>query len=395
MKHRQNIASESHLENGVKVALVGPPHSGKSVLLQSLLRELGADGARLDVSHGDGEGQWLEDNFDNSDVRSLRRKTAMGKTGVQQVIDQLQTFSTPLSLLDVGGKIHEDNRMIASQASHAVVMGSEPEVRREYAAFAQSAGLDVVAYVDNTLDDSADSIATDVHDMTLHAQIGDLHRGIAAKERTSVKVLARTLAELATTNDRYEPPAEHVLVPQDMLNRLGRSASCLPEDIPGIYKYVQQQAGTGGGALHVNGRARSWEHGAIAFAGIEAGAHEVQLYSPDGYVTLQSGDHVQGSTVVTDSYTATARELTGGTMFMQFDLTTARIKPEVLATLQVPDCSSNDTVVISGRLPSWFAASVALSYRNRAAKIAYFVPGEDAPVVWARDADDRGSVVSL
>ena len=388
---------DERLTRGVKVAVLGPPHSGKTVILQGIQHEMDSTAARLDVSHGDGEGSWFENNYHDSEVRRLRRKIAMGEEGVGRTLNQLETFSTPLALMDVGGRIHDDNRAIVAMATHAIILGETEEVRQTYAELARSSDVSVIAMIDNRLTETPDSIATEIGSRMLRANVGDLHRGTSRRSRMSVIGIALKLSDIVDGNSLYEDKNSSeavVMNPRDIIAQIGREQNLEPRDVQRLYEVIRQNYQQGED-IKIDGRARSWEYAAIAFASYRSGARSVSFYSPDGYVSLKSGEYEDANRIEHDEYDTTRQAVDSHTVHIEVRLNVAKVTPDILNELTIPTVDSSKTIIISGRMPMWLAASVALSYKDAVEKIAYFVPGQEAPVVWARDESDLGSVVSI
>ena len=211
------------------------------------------------------------------------------------------------------------------------------------------------------------------------------------------RVIAQKLSEIVDGNSLYEDKNSSeavVMNPRDIIAQIGREQNLEPRDVQRLYEVIRQNYQQGED-IKIDGRARSWEYAAIAFASYRSGARSVSFYSPDGYVSLKSGEYEDANRIEHDEYDTTRQAVDSHTVHIEVRLNVAKVNPDILNELTIPTVDSSKTIIISGRMPMWLAASVALSYKDAVEKIAYFVPGQEAPVVWARDESDLGSVVSI
>jgi len=102
----------------MKIVFCGPPHSGKSVFLQGLTANTPHDDYYLFRACPDGEGTWT---YSNSAAAAMRRKGSFTPEQVSWYVDKLRACDlAPVILVDVGGRMTEENRRIMSQCDRAV-----------------------------------------------------------------------------------------------------------------------------------------------------------------------------------------------------------------------------------------------------------------------------------
>lgn len=90
----------------IKVAIGGPPHSGKSVLLSVLRSLLPRDRFVIVEGAPDGEGitGWAHE-ADQELVRAVRRKGKFLQNFVDWVVDSIRNSGMPITLVDLGGML--------------------------------------------------------------------------------------------------------------------------------------------------------------------------------------------------------------------------------------------------------------------------------------------------
>ena len=68
--------------------------------------------------------------------------------------------------------------------------------------------------------------------------------------------------------------------------------------------------------------------------------------------------------------------------------------PEKLGEVTALELPMGAKVILSGRMPNWLAASLAMAYHGRAKAVALFQPGIGATVAWTHSQKIKlGSVV--
>ncbi|MGV0026847.1 ATP-binding protein [Phormidesmis priestleyi ANT.L61.2] len=157
---------------GVVIAVGGPPHSGKSVFLSALYRQLLARqpaGIFLQRVCPDGEGMWSNES-DPQIVKTIRRKGAFSEEFVTislRNIEQLgQNTQFPLVLLDLGGKRSAENAEILRRSQHSIILSADPQ-EAEWQQFALDEGCTTLAVFHSQLIHSSDGML----DTTVRSEI--------------------------------------------------------------------------------------------------------------------------------------------------------------------------------------------------------------------------------
>lgn len=124
------------------IAVGGPPHSGKSVFLAELYRQMLANpqiGSRVFLQRTcpDGEGMWSAE-ADQDLVKKIRVKGDFSPEAMNfflQSIDGLRR-SKDIVLADLGGMISLENVLIMAHCSDLIILSSKEAKARQWAGFA-------------------------------------------------------------------------------------------------------------------------------------------------------------------------------------------------------------------------------------------------------------------
>ncbi len=147
------------------IAIVGPPHSGKSVFLQNIKNILTENPKYQDDffifrACPDGEGNWSGEIPD--DIRNLIREKKVFDdefpdiTGKQ--IMELRN-SKKLVLVDCGGIIDKKNQTIMNACNSAIIISSKPDDIPEWVGACKTSELDVLAIINSVWEEKSELIA--------------------------------------------------------------------------------------------------------------------------------------------------------------------------------------------------------------------------------------------
>src|SRR3989344_1491697 len=134
---------------GMVIAVGGPPHSGKSVFLAELYRQLLARrpaDAFLQRACPDGEGMWSAES-DPTVVRSIRRKGNFDAGFMAFTLKAIEALGTrfPITLVDLGGRRSAQNAEILARCSHQIILSSKKEEVSAWQEFAAAEGCETIA----------------------------------------------------------------------------------------------------------------------------------------------------------------------------------------------------------------------------------------------------------
>ncbi len=186
---------------GVVIAIAGPPHSGKSVFLAELYRQLlqrRSTGIFLHRACPDGEGMWSNEAQPER-VAAIRRKGAFSPEFVEltlRAIERLgQNPQLALVLLDLGGRRTAENAEILRRSTHCFILSADPEETQAWQQFIANEGCAVLGIFASRLDVMAPS-QIDCQSQPLQGTLVNLHRnGDAVDYQAAIGQLADFLLQ--------------------------------------------------------------------------------------------------------------------------------------------------------------------------------------------------------
>ncbi|MBH8561138.1 CRISPR-associated protein Csx3 [Nostoc sp. CENA67] len=188
----------------IKVVLCGPPQSGKSCLREGLKQAIsnieGAPYPYVITACPDGEGAWFSDAA-RRDLDLARRlkdeyKAKFTAEFAQKAAGWVRSASTPLNIIDVGGRMTEENRVIMREATHAVILAGDEGKEKVplWEEFCRDLNLVIIANLDSDYQGKEDKI--DTHSPLLTGSVHSLKRGEDVSRRPMVQALAQLLVGL-------------------------------------------------------------------------------------------------------------------------------------------------------------------------------------------------------
>lgn len=199
----------------IKVVLCGPAQSGKSCLRDGLkkaiLGNLGAPYPYVITACPDGEGSWHQEAYENNEsvAKDCKRNNKADVTPefAQEAAKWVKSANQLINIIDVGGKITDENKIIMQPATHAVILAGDVEKFVEWSDFCQSLGLEIIAKIHSQLDAVEDevSFADAWQEKTnellekaplLTGNVHGLKRGEILSTRPMVQALAEVLIHL-------------------------------------------------------------------------------------------------------------------------------------------------------------------------------------------------------
>lgn len=204
---------ERYHPSPLKIVLCGPPHVGKSCLREALkqaMMDLHRQGLGpypyVLTACPDGEGAWFSETAmrDHALAQQLKAqyKSRFTPAFAAQTARAVANIRLPVTLIDIGGRLSNDNYLIAADATHAIILWrnkfTEQGADRWYSSceqwqdFCEHLGLEVIAILESTLD--GDSTQNMTVSQILTGRIGGLSRGTTLRHHPVIDTLAKTIA---------------------------------------------------------------------------------------------------------------------------------------------------------------------------------------------------------
>lgn len=381
-----------------KIAVVGPPHSGKSVFLQGLCALLPRASRYLFRACPDGEGTWT---WRDPEAAALRRKGRFSGEIVDWYVKCLSTISlAPIVLVDMGGKMSPENARIIREGrvNYAVVLSGDPAAIPEWEKFCRACGVEVLASV--VSDYHAAEDAVDTAPMVVH----HLERGEDVSSRPVIQRVAERILDLTQKKEEKTMTTATFISPEGILSIPALAQALGKEPVKRILpngREVEQIVWEGSDLakiatlLHncsadlpehikIDGPAPAWIVSALAH---ECHPQAVSLNSPDGFVPVGCG-RPEGAGCGAN-LTFSVEEKGDGWLLVTCQQTDPSIplNPADLGDVAPPAVPMGAKVILSGRMPNWLAASLAMAFHGIARAVALFQPGVGATIAWTHSKE--------
>ncbi|MDF5730255.1 MAG: hypothetical protein PUP92_20100 [Rhizonema sp. PD38] len=189
----------------IKVVLCGPPQSGKSCLREGLKQALSniadAPYPYVITACPDGEGAWFSEaaRRDSDLARRLKDayKAKFTPDFANKAAGWVRSANTPLNIIDVGGRMTDENRLIMREATHAIILAGDEgkgEVPK-WEEFCRNLNLRIIANIYSDYQGKEDKIESESPILT--DSVHYLERGEHVSSRKMVQALAQLLMKLS------------------------------------------------------------------------------------------------------------------------------------------------------------------------------------------------------
>lgn len=393
----QDNSLDQHLGDKVKVVIAGPPRSGKSVFLGGLCANLPRNLRHLLRCCPDGEGSWT---YKSDKTQALRRKGSFTKAMVDWYCRVLRNPISPITLVDIGGKITDENRRILTegQVEYGIILSSDPKAVDSWKVFLGSVGVEVLAAIESRYSDTKDCVADGM--LSVH----HLERGEDVSSRPAIQKVAERILAIAGGQKEDNMTENHVINLGNLASSIGKIPveRSLPngrvvtqicwegKDLSAVAELLHNQSSKLGRVVDIDGPAPAWLVAAIC--------HEVhpafpRLNSPDGFVAVGC-QRPSGAGTGIDFKVV---DLEDGWTLVEFSLNpSVPLAPDTLDHIAPPSLGMGAKVVLSGRGPNWLVASLAMAYHGTAKCLACYQPGTGATVCWTHSTETSlGTVCSF
>lgn len=386
-------------QQSIKIAVVGPPHSGKSVFLGGLTKNLPRHSYFLFRAVPDGEGSWT---YRNDEARKYRRPGTFTQEIVDWYVQSLTSCTlADIVLVDLGGKITKENQriLVEGDVQYGIILSRDPEATAEWRSFLAECGVVVVAEVFSDYHAVADTV--DGPKLAVH----HLERGESCEDRPAIQAVACKVLDLAPTSCKggIEMKMERlinagIMEIQNLAESLGKETieRELPNgrivqqlcwegaDLAKIASLFHNHSGKFPEVVRINGAAPAWLVSALVH---EFHPRAAALNSPDGYVPVGCHNPEGEGYGNNLSFTVDSREDGWVVVTAQAIDPSVPFAPTDLDSLVPPKVEMGAKIILSGRIPNWMMSSLAMSYHGTAKAVACFQPGTGSTVAWTHSQE--------
>lgn len=365
------------------ILLGGPPHSGKSVLAQSLTKAL----TRAGVQHyllraaPDGEGNWFHE-ADRAVAEKLRRKGQYTPTWIERMCRDIATRPLPF-LVDIGGRPQPWQEAIIDQCTHAILLTTDDKTLAEWQERVAQYNLLVIASL--TSRQTGESYLAETGVPVIQGVISQLERGQPAAGSVFEAVLNRVSALLDYSYDELlsihteQAPVELVVDLPAMYRQLNPTRSDYdwqPADLPRVFEYLPQDT-----PLALYGRGPAWLYAAVANYIFPQPCYQFDVrygwVKPVTFNNNSTGSSpVNLSVEQTPLYLRVKIELPEDYLIYQPELPLALPSPE----------QREAGIILDGKLSNWLYTSLTLFYRSAPWVAAYYPHLDQAVIVVSQAA---------
>jgi CRISPR-associated protein Csx3 len=384
----------------IKVGVVGPPHSGKSVLLAVLRHLLPRDKFVIVEGAPDGEGitGWAHE-ADQELVRAIRCKGKFSEGFVNWVVDSVRNSTMPITLVDLGGMLLDEagnftptgvrltpqNERILRECTYIIVIARQDaaEVADRWLAEAQRLGVKPLAVLESVLTGADEVFETGP---PLRARITKLQRENPPFGSITAKALADILLKLAGEGEpgaddseaadvNFPRLAETLNLP---LRNGGPDRDWFPGILPQLVAFVAA-ATVDREVVNLWGNCPAgFPYHALACGLLPK---KVRYYDPKlgSYVALPEVDAGQGSQL--DWFVEERDDHT----FVHYTIPGQIFDVKNLPLVIPPAVNPAKGVVVSGKGPWWLTGTICRAYhRAHALWVAVFTPQESSRICGGR-----------
>lgn len=416
---REEEPTEPHV---VKIAIGGPPHSGKSVLVSVLRSQLPHDRYAIVEAAPDGEGitGWSHEG-DPELTKAIRRKGKFLPGFTQWAVDSLHHSTAPITIADLGGMLLTEtgefsplgttltpqNEQILSECDYIIVIASPqwsaavPNWLNE----ANRLGVKPLAVLDSVLMDADDEVLETGSSTTgdpLRARITKLERDAPPTNSATARILAQLMDSLAEEGGEADGSQQADVNFPDLAKELN-----LPQRNGGVNRdwppdqakdLLQQVTTTLGDKAEVNlwgNCSAGWPYHLMA-CNLSARVRYYDPKLPQGYIPLNEiepdgeGSHVlHWQTAERDDHT-----------LVEFVVPDQIFNAQDLPLVIPPSVNPDKGVIISGKGPWWLTGTIAraYAYHSQAHYVAIFTPQEatrtdEDGTTWKKHHSDQAPAV--
>lgn len=354
----------------MKIIVCGPPHSGKSVFISNLVKLLPSGYYVRINANGDGEGTW-SNNPDQDEVRATRIKGTNSEEDFKRWVKQIECANQDIVLVDIGGRLQDDKAPLFEACDSFIIVSNSDEMIEEWIKFGTKHGCSCIGTVLSGLGDLHESIIS--YEPFVRGTMSGLERGHNIDGSKLLRAIADSIVSLSDFKGYEKQSDSGVIDMYDLGIKLGMSRHWKtnsgvevhnvwyqPEKAISIHDYMTTFYHRGEN-YRIYGARALWASCLIASCLSNDDATNIEVYgiTTKSYIPVSKvrvGSEIKGDISVTvkegSDYTLVSVVLP--TLF----------NPKDLKDVVLPSIDTNKKLLLSGKIPSWVAISIILSYEN-------------------------------
>ena len=401
----------------LRIAVGGPPHSGKSVLLAKLYEVLPSRYTFCIRACPDGEGMWSQNNKkikreekrEIDLVKTVRKKGVFNHRFVHTVINQIEDANIEMLLIDLGGIRSKENEEIIKHCNSFIIVSNDKDEAKKWQEWVEGNGVECIGVLNSVLDGS-DSI--EFREPYLSGTVSGLERGNNTPS-LMINALATKILEERTKKiniSRYSSfyeddeilDMETVAKKFNYLNEAGK-ANWNEKDLKEILTFIKK-ATYNKDTVKVTGARPNWLTCAISdtiynneyeiendrFFDKKRSKKDVSFYDAltDTYVEvgdIKTSENFEND--ILDSY----YEESDDSILLHVDIKNWPLKAEEMKQIVLPKLDETKKFYLSGRIPNYLAASIMHAYNGFVDK-NILQPGKGFIKIASKDENMLGSI---
>ena len=383
----------------MKTIICGPPHSGKSVFISNLIKLLPSGYYVRINANGDGEGTW-SNNPDQDDVMDARIKGTNSKEDFQRWKNQIECANKDIVIIDIGGRLQEDKAPLFAVSDSFIVVSNNTQMIEEWIKFGTTQGCTCIGTILSELGDLHESVIS--VDPYVHGVMSGLERGHDLGGSLLLNAIADSIVERSGFKGFKKQGGTNVVDLYDIGIKLGMSNSWetksgidvhnvwyQPEKAPLLYNYLREFY-KDYKTYRIYGARALWTSCLVASCLAEIGAEELEVYghTSNNYIPVPK---------LSIGYKANnplSVEIQENEVYVLLSVVLPKhFSPKDCDKVLLPSLNSNKKLLLSGKIPSWLAISILLSYSNKEKYIR--APGIGYIKIEDKDTNKLGEIINL
>lgn len=355
----------------MKTIICGPPHSGKSVFISNLIKLLPSGHYIRINANGDGEGTW-SNNRDQTDIMKVRVKGSNTEKDFLRWKRQIDNASQDIAIIDIGGRLQDDKIPLFESCDSFVVVSNDEQMIEEWKKFGSAHGCKCVGTVLSRLGDLSENIYET--EPFVSGEMSGLERGHDISGSRLLSAIANSIVTLSGFKGYQKQSGENIIDMYDLGIKLGMSSHWRtttgievhsvwykPERAHALHDYLVSFFDDGTQCCHIYGARAMWASCLVASTAYMSGITDIKVHG----ITAES--YIPIFRLPTDEKTKgkLTCSVTENEDYVLLSVTIPkRYVPNSLKDVVLPKLNANKKLLLSGKIPSWLAISIILSYDN-------------------------------